>query len=159
VQNEEKSVSGIGGWLILVVIGLIISPIRVGNLLITTYAPIFSDGAWEALTTPGSETYHVLWAPLLIFEIVGNLGIIVLAVLTLWHLLMKSKRTPRLAITYQSWMVLFVAIDFFAADLIPAVAAYDDTDSKKELMRGLFSAAIWIPYFFVSKRVKATFVH
>lgn len=159
MSDEGKSVEGIGGWLILVVLGLIINPIRVAYFLFSTQAPIFSDGVWDALTTPGSEVYHALWAPLLVFEIIGNIGTIALAVLTLWHLLKKSRRTPFLAISWLSWMVTFVVIDFFAGDLIPAVAAQNDPESKKELFRGILGAAIWIPYFLVSKRVKATFVH
>lgn len=149
---------GIGGWLILVVIGLLISPIRIGHFLVTTHWPIFRDGVWPVLTTPGTEGYHALWAPLIAFEIVGNLGSIALALVTLWFLVRKSRRTPILAISWLMWTTAFVVVDFFAADLIPAVAAQPDPDSIKELMRSLIGAAIWIPYFLVSKRVKATFV-
>lgn len=158
MTDQSKEVSGIGGWLLLVTLGLIISPIRVGHLLLTTYSPIFSNGAWETLTTPGSEAYHPSWAPMLIFEVVGNIGIMALAGITLWHLFRKSKRTPKLAIAWLSWALIFIAVDFFAADLIPVVAAQNDTDDMKELARTLISATIWIPYFLVSKRVKATFV-
>ena len=149
---------GIGGWLILVVIGLLISPIRAAHFLITTHWPIFRDGAWPVLTTPGTEAYHALWAPLLAFEIVGNLGSIALAFATLWLLMRRSRRTPVWAICWLLWTTAFVVVDFFAADLIPAVAAQSDPDSIKELVRSVVSAAIWIPYFLVSERVKATFV-
>ena len=149
---------GIGGWLILVVIGLLISPIRLSHFLLTNHWPIFRDGVWEVLTTPGTEAYHALWAPLLAFEIIGNLGSIVLALVTLWFLMRKSRRTPAFAIGCLVWSAAIVVIDFFAADLIPAVAAQSDPDSIKELVRALVGAAIWVPYFLVSKRVKATFV-
>jgi hypothetical protein len=159
VAEKTEPPKGIGGWLIFVVIGLIISPIRVAYLLATTHWPIFLDGTWEVLTTPGSEAYHPLWAPLVIFEIIGNLGVIALAVVTLWHLVRKSRHTPKLAIIWLAWTAIFIAVDFFAADLIPAVAAESDPGSDRELVRSLVSAAIWIPYFLVSKRVKATFVN
>ncbi len=149
---------GIGGWLILVVIGLVISPIRISQFMLTTYWPIFRDGTWSVLTTPGTEAYHALWAPLIFFEIIGNLGSIALALVTLWFLVRKSRRTPNLAIGWLIWATAFVVIDFFAADLIPAVAAQSDPDSVKELVRSIVGAAIWVPYFLVSKRVKATFI-
>jgi hypothetical protein len=149
---------GIGGWLILVVIGLLFSPVRISYFLVTNHWPIFRDGLWPVLTTPGTEAYHVLWAPLITFEIVGNLGSIALALVTLWFLVRKSRRTPVLAISWLMWSAAFVVIDFFAADLIPAVASQSDPDNIKELLRSIVGAAIWVPYFLVSKRVKATFI-
>jgi hypothetical protein len=34
----------------------------------------------------------------------------------------------------------------------------DDYDTAKEIIRSVFRAAIWIPYFLISDRVKKTFV-
>lgn len=157
-EKDESSPRGIGGWLLLVGLGLIVSPLRIGYFLATTHWPIFQNGSWGLLTTPGSEAYHPLWAPLLVFEIIGNLGSIVLAIATLWLMFRKSRYTPRIAIAWLAWTAAVVVIDFFAADLIPAVAAQSDPDSVKELVRSIVGAAIWIPYFLVSKRVKATFI-
>lgn len=150
---------GIGGWLILVVIGLVVTPIRLVLFLMTNYVPIFRDGAWGQLTTPGTPAYHALWAPVITFEIAGNMLIIVLALVTLFCLIRKSRKTPKMAIVLYSWAAVFVVIDFFTANLIPTVAAQSDPDSVKDLVRSLIAAAIWIPYFLVSKRVKATFVN
>ena len=155
---ESDGPRGIGGWLILVILGLIVSPLRITYLLLTIHWPIFRDGTWHTLTTPGSPAYHHLWAPLLAYEIIGNLIAIVLALVTLVMLLRKSKRTPAFAIGWFAYGAAFVAVDFFVADLIPFVAQHPDPDDIKELARGVVAAAIWIPYFLVSKRVKATFV-
>jgi len=156
-EVADTSPRGIGGWLILVVIGLVLTPFRVGYFLLTTHWPIFRDGAWPILTTPGTEAYHPLWGPLIVFEIVGNLGCIALAVIGLWLLLRKSRHAPRAVTGLLAWAALFGVIDYFAGDLIPAVAAEPDPNDLGQLARTLVSAAIWIPYFRLSRRVKATF--
>jgi hypothetical protein len=149
---------GIGGWLILVMLGLIIGPLRIGYFMLETYVPIFTDGSWSQLTTEGTEVYHPLWGPLLIFEVFGNSVSILLAIAALICLLLHSRYTPRLAITSYAWPLAFVIADFLAADQIPAIAAQEDPESIREVVRSIIFAAIWIPYFLVSKRVKATFV-
>jgi Protein of unknown function (DUF2569) len=145
---------GLGGWLYLFVLGLVISPIFRFHSL-APYWTLFRDDTLDQLTTPGAATYHHLWAPLLIVDIVGAIGTIVLGLLTLVYLLKESRRTPRLAILYLAWTTVFALADYFLADLIPALAAAPDPANTTELLRTLAIAAIWI---MVSKRVKATFV-
>lgn len=148
----------IGGWLFLVVIGLIITPLRLGYSLVVDFYPLMTDGSWSILTTPGSEAYHPLWAPLLVFEIVGNCITFLAAIVILVFFFMRKKFVPLAMIVFYSFNLFFVATDYFAADLIPAVAAQDSKDSLRELLRTAVAAAIWIPYFIMSKRVKGTFV-
>jgi hypothetical protein len=138
---------GIGGWLIFVVIGLVISPFRIIYFMTLNHWPVFRDGLWQELTTPRTEIYHSLWAPLIVFEVLGNFAAIAMALTTLAFLIRRSRHTPSLAIAWFGWMAALVVVDYFAADLIPAVAAQSDPDSTKELVRSLLSAAIWIPYF------------
>lgn len=159
VASRADGPIGIGGWLILVVIGLVVTPMRIAYMLITTHWPIFRDGAWGQVTTPGTPSYHALWGPFIAFEVIGNILSIVLGLTTLFYLLRKSHNTPRMAILWYAFGAALVVTDFFAGNPIPAVAAQPDPAGTKELIRGLFGAAIWIPYFLVSKRVKATFVH
>lgn len=153
-----QGLKGIGGWLILPIIGLFVMPIRLAISLQNDFLPIFQQGYWEILTTPGTEAYHHLWAPLLIFEIVGNAFFILFDLVLLYLVFTKHHLFPKLFIVFLASNLAFVTVDFFAADLIPAIAGQDDPESLKELGRTVIGALIWIPYFLTSERVRNTFV-
>jgi hypothetical protein len=156
-SSTETNLKGVGGWLILVTIGLVVTPIRILVVLLGTYAPIFSGGAWSLLTTPGTEAYNPLWKPILLFELFGN-AIFFLWSITLLFLLFGHKRIfPKLMIAFYLGSLLFVGIDFLLASAIPAVASKEDASSVGELIRAIFVCVIWVPYFLQSKRVKQTF--
>lgn len=150
--------SGLGGWLILPAIGLILSPFRLLMYLNTEFLPIFQDGSWEAVTTPGSQAYHPTWGPLIIFEIVGNLFFVIFAIVLFVLFLMKSHRFSRLMIAFLLLNPLFLIFDNFLGNFIPYLAELDDPEIYKEIARSIVGAMIWVPYFLVSKRVKNTFV-
>jgi hypothetical protein len=158
VGTKTDAPVGIGGWLILVVIGLIANPVLIARSLVVDFLPLFTEGIWEQLTTPGTSLYHPLWQPLIIFELAGNVSLIALAIITLAHLFTKSRRTSTLMIVYLAVQATFVVADFFLGEQIPALAAQPKFEEIKDMVRVLISTAIWIPYFCVSKRVKATFV-
>jgi hypothetical protein len=153
-----KQYDKIGGWLILVAIGLIFSPIRLIVVLVKDLLPALSGDTWSRLTTPGTEAYHPLWAPLLLFEVIGNCLFIVFPIVIAVFFFQKRRFVPQLIIVLLLSNLVFVAIDYFAADLIPFVAAQEDMGSLVELIRVLIASAIWVPYFIVSKRVQGTFV-
>ena len=155
VNGERR---GLGGWLILPAFGLIGWLIGFALSLNNDFLPIFREGYWEILTTPGSEAYHHLWAPLITFEIVGNAVIMICAIILLFLFFAKSYRFPTLMIVFLASHLVFGVSDFFLADLIPAVAAAGNAGSVIELSLIIIPAMIWIPYFLVSKRVKNTFV-
>jgi len=65
VQSDEWKYNSIGGWLIIVAIGLCLSPILQLLFIVRELLPIFTNGSWRVLTTPGSPAYHPLWGPLI----------------------------------------------------------------------------------------------
>lgn len=156
--SEQNKPSGLGGWLILPAIGLVATPVRLLGTLVSDYFPIFQDGSWESVTTPGSPAYHYLWGPLIIFEIVGNLFFGIFAIVLFVLFLMKSHRFPVLMIALLVVNPLFVILDNFIGNLIPYLANIDDPQVYTEIVRGVVGAMIWVPYFLVSKRVRNTFV-
>lgn len=149
---------GLGGWLLLVGFGLIVNPLRILAALATVYLPIFRGGAWTRLTTPGDPSYHPLWGPVLGFEVLGNLLLLALVSCTLVLFFRRSRRTPRFFIAWCLSGVGFSLIDYLLVNMIPSLATPADADSLQDVLRAGVAAAIWVPYFLVSKRVKNTFV-
>jgi Protein of unknown function (DUF2569) len=159
VPASSSIPKGIGGWLVFVILGLVAGSIQKVYFLVTGYWPMFSDGTWLQLTTVGAENYHELWGPLLIFEMFTHVGSVVLAAITLAFLVRRSRHTPSLAIAWIAWTSGSFIVDLLLVNLIPAVADGPlDLDTIRELLGRTAAAAIWIPYFLVSARVKATFV-
>lgn len=159
MNTGKNGPEGLGGWLVLVIIGLVISLVRIPWTIATDLLPVLSNGTLVELTDPQGAAYHPLWLPLIVFEFAANLFLIALSATTLTLMLARSRYTPALAITLYACSLGILVADLLACQLIPALAAQPvDGESLRELGRSLFAALVWIPYFLVSKRVRATFV-
>ena len=149
---------GIGGWLVLPLLGLIVSPVRTAITCVRDFVPVFKPSTWAALTTPGGPGYHPLWVPVIVFELVGNVTLIAFTIFVLVRFLKKSRRVPRLMIILLLGIAGFLLLDHLLVGLIPALSAVPDAQSTTALSRSVVAAAIWIPYFLKSRRVRNTFV-
>ena len=150
--------AGLSGWLVLVGFGLCITPIRLAIFLLQTFPPIFRDGTWGTLTTPGSAPYHPLWAPLLLAEMVINFIFIAMSIYLLFLFFRKSARFPNLYIMFLLSNLAFLLADAFAVTIVLPSQPFMDPNTAREFGRSVVSACIWVPYLFLSKRVKNTFV-
>jgi transglutaminase-like putative cysteine protease len=160
VPNEpfNPKLKGIGGWLILPAIGVVVIPVRLMLEIVKTL-PTYATDAWSQLTTVGAEAYHALWAPVLLFELAGNLAYLVFSVLLVVMFFQKRRGVPHLYIAMLVGGVLFHGLDLAFASAIPAAANSVTGKDWGELARMVIGAIIWGSYFHVSKRVKATFVN
>ena len=151
--NDNDAPKGIGGWLILVAIGLAVAPVR---LLKETIAPIhemLTDGSWSAL----AEMYPYLGA-LMIGELVINSLLICGSFWLIYLFISKHYLFPRIYIVLIAMSLAFLLIDTWLVTwLVPEVPMFDEA-TILDLLRGTIVAMIWIPYMLVSRRVKATFV-
>ncbi len=157
--SDEWKYTGIGGWLILVAIGLCISPVLQLMAILTDLLPIFTSGTWSVLTDPASPAYHRLWGPVILLELVMNTAFIAAEIVLLVWFFRKLRRFPTAMMVSLFCVFVLVAVDYFLARAIPAVAELNDAESRREFIRSGVSCAIWMPYFAWSKRVKATFVN
>lgn len=156
--SRNAGPKGLGGWLVLVAIGIIATPIKLTLLLLNTFLPMFKDGTMQALTTPGSEHYHPLWIVIVGYEALGN-GLFIMAFIGLAVLFFsRSRRFPRLYIVALLANLAFLLGDEVIGSQIPAVVASGNTESIGEIAKSLVACCLWVPYMLVSKRVKNTFV-
>lgn len=157
-MTDNNELKGLGGWLILVGLGVVLSPIRQLVLLIQTYKPIIEDGTWEALTTVGSELYDPYFAALLIGEIGFALIILAASIYLIYLFFSKHYIFPKAYIGIVLASLIFIPVDSWLVTQIFPEEPLFDPETTKEFVKSLISCAIWVPYMLVSKRVRATFV-
>lgn len=153
--SDDGLPNGLGGWLVLPGFGLIAAPIMA---LFTLYSghEAWAADTWASLTTFGNEAYHALWAPVLLFELVMQLGVLVLSIFVAILFFRRRSSVPRIYIGLQIAVVSQLLIDLVLVGAIPAAAiASSDTS---QFVGALVGSVIWITYFIRSVRVRNTFV-
>lgn len=156
-ESEASDLRGLKGWLLVVGIGLCITPVRLLKT-IGENTSAFNEDTWSALTIHGSAGYHPLWAPLLIGETIVNVLLLGGSVLALWLFFRKRRIFPRVAIAWLLAGAIVSVLDLVLVQAIPDAAAEVTASDIREVMKTGVGAMIWIPYFLRSKRVRATFV-
>lgn len=148
----RRDLEGLSGWLVLVGIGLVISPLMILSNTVTHNLPV--------LTNPRLHAYletHPALEGLIIFEIATNL--IFIAVLVALNILFFRKKR-----SFPTYMIFYLCLHLIV-DVGDAVAAHAVMPSVavsaplQAITRSFLAALIWVPYFLVSRRVKVTFVY
>lgn len=157
-MTDDSKLKGLGGWLILVGIGVVMNPIRLLVTLVPIYKPIFEDGTWEALTTEGSEVYRPYFGSLLIGEIAFNAIILAASIYLIYLFFSKHYLFPKLFIGVAAASLIFIPLDAWMVSKVFPGEPMFDPETAAEFVRALIVGAIWVPYMLVSERVRETFV-
>lgn len=146
VQAEavDKNLEGIGGWLILPAIGMVLGPI------VGVVGLVFALGLYSRVVQAG---YGGVFA----VELLVGAVLLAFAIYVAVLFFRKQRKAPRMIIIL---LAAGLGTDLFLLVVeLAASAQVFAAESLKQLVRDMIGAAIWIPYFRVSKRVKATFVN
>lgn len=155
---EEVECKGLGGWLILLGIGIVFNPPKLIYSTYTIFKRCFSENNWSLITSPSSPNYHALLKSAIIFELVANIIMIILSLGVLFLFFKKSKHFPKAWISTFIFLLITHVIDMVLCKQIPLIGEYELRDLYNTLFRTIGSLAIWFPYLIKSKRVKNTFV-
>jgi hypothetical protein len=154
-QNEPER---IGGWLILVGIGVVLSPIQLLISSVISFFPLFSDGSWGALTTITSAFYHPLWGPLILGELIFNFGKTLVLIYIVYLFFSRDHLFPKFYAAIIVATLLFIPLDAWMVKIILPYEPMFDPDTAQNFFITLIGGMIWIPYLLLSQRAKATFV-
>ena len=143
-QTPDPKLVGIGGWLILPAIGLVLGPV------IEVIGLVVALGLMSDVEDAGYGGVHAI-------NIVAAVGLLAFMVYTATRFFGKKSNAPAVMIAFLA-IQLVVLILLLLVELGAGAEEYA-VESVKALVRSAIGAAIWIPYFKVSKRVKATFVN
>lgn len=149
----EHVPAGIGGWLILPAIGLVLGAVQVLRALQEVYEMLADS---ETLVAVEREIPEM--GSLLRLEMAAN-GILLLAIVVTAILFFSYHRfAPRAFVVFLLLnVVLTIAYVLYAQSVLGAHVPHEDLSSG-EILSPLLAAGIWIPYFLTSKRVQKTFV-
>ncbi|MDQ1813277.1 DUF2569 domain-containing protein [Massilia sp. CCM 9210] len=158
MSELKKDLEGLNGWLLIVGIGLLLTPLRMLYVFPALYVNLFGSAHWVDMTTPGTGTYHSAWKPLIFTEVAFNCGMLLASLLLLYLFFSKKRGFPMLFIVLHVAGILFIVCESMIIHLILPAEPLFDPDTASDLVRSLLMALIWVPYMLVSDRVEQTFV-
>lgn len=156
--------AGIGGWMILPLIGLFLTPLLSARALLVDITPMFDSGVWSALTVPGGSAYHPAWEPIGYVSLGANVLLVAGSITLVYFMFRKLAIFPKGMVVFYLFIFTisvaeFLVMQFVMADAFPGMMNEVLGELTQGLARSLFGIVIWIPYFMTSQRVKNTFVN
>lgn len=155
-QQRRDQKIGLEGWLAFFVVGISIS-ILYNVIQIFTYPSAFSEVESVRSQAPGfvSAMTPALWFEVFQFAILAAIGIWLIV------LLAQHKRLAKhVAVVFLVANIVLGIIDYaWASSIFSEYNLNVDSEMSKQgglIGRSIIASCIWIPYFFVSKRVKRT---
>jgi hypothetical protein len=154
--EEIKIAPKIGGWLILVAIGLIISLLML--IRAVYFSNAFSKSAWDNLSSYTPDL-ALLWKWIFVLEVGTNMSILAGIILLLVLFFGRRKILPRFYVIFKTITLLILIIDLIIVNIISdGVTKFTLIADLTNLLTKLIFSIIWIIYFLKSSRVKQTFV-
>lgn len=160
-RAELPGISGLGGWLILIQIGLFISLI----LLIVDLSQvtvIMEPARWEGINGVDPEIYAKGIRPLLWFGVISSVILLMIVSVNLVLLYKKKRQFPRMMIILyiaNVWIGIVTWILIAQIEIPREQHVLNPTSAFNLTIRSILTCCIFIPYFLKSVRVKNTFVN
>jgi hypothetical protein len=147
--DTKPPLIGLGGWLVLLGAGLVISIPRFVLSMGTYYSNVSAD-LWKRFPT-------ALWG-----EAILNALVFWLLIYTVVLFFRKSRRFPRFLIVLYISVIALPAVDLgWVSFTLPGAANELNglgTEEIRSMVVSVVGALIWIPYVLLSRRVNNTFI-
>lgn len=156
--KDESKLKGVGGWLVVVILGLIFTLYTQGITAYRTFTAL-TDGTVEQLSTiqgfAGAITFELIASTLIFMWVI--------------YLLYLSKKEDRRFPKFYIYFLVSVTIYIFLDTLILSSLGYPDLETKAlfiaedgtqytDFAKTAISSLVWGIYMRKSRRVKLTFV-
>lgn len=157
-DDYDPTLDGFGGWLILLTISLLISPIYIAYFLNTSLSEIMP--LWDILPTEGSSAYIPGFSILYLMEVIGNTFFGLLTLCALYLFFTKKQLFPKFLIYLLIGNLIFLLGELIVAEAILGdILNLNDPENLRDIIASAIRTLILTPYLLKSKRVKSTFRH
>ncbi|WP_295791605.1 DUF3857 domain-containing protein [Mucilaginibacter sp.] len=141
----------LGGWLILLLVGLFLTPIVIViNLNDTKY---FTMDVWNSIS---KYSYANGLKAHIIFKVAGSVILMAYSLFCLVLFLNRRDILPKYMIGYLVYGIVFRVADLIFVHSVSRLAI--SNQFSEAVISSVVAGAIWIPYFLKSTRVKETFI-
>ncbi|AJR06069.1 hypothetical protein H744_1c1044 [Photobacterium gaetbulicola Gung47] len=152
----KSEVKGLSGWLAVIALGVLVSPIRLlGELF--KFSSLIKEGNVGYLAAEASPGYIEWYRELIYCEIFVNLFSLTVCIYMVYLFFSKSKHFPKIYIFMAFFTPIMQSVDAYAVKSIMSPIILPD-ELTKGIFLSLITIVIWVPYMLMSKRVKNTFV-
>ncbi|WP_428741603.1 DUF3857 domain-containing protein [Tenacibaculum sp.] len=151
IESYFEENKQIGGWLVLIAIGLCFSPLRVIFNLISN--DVYITGEWILLSMNSNFMIGVL----LFVEVLFNSFILVFLPLAIVLFFKRRSSFPRVYSIFLIGNFVFILVDYMLANSLSNENIIS-TNETNTLLRLFISTSIIVPYLLISERSKETFV-
>lgn len=154
--ENRLSEEAFGGWLLLVMIGIAVSPLYQAYEFISE--PTFFDA--NTLGTLRESSEHLPLYFLIELELILNTAFFCFSCYFAYCFFTKRTNVPLLATIFYSASLFILVADMVLLEIVAPgnLTETDKADSMRQIVKSFITAAIWVPYFHKSTRVKKTFV-
>lgn len=151
-EHVNNKLEGIGGWLVLPALSLILNPIVIVTESYEGWF-ILSATQWSIIGDSAGTSMLITMA----FEMISNVVMLVMGLFLIIMFFTRRHTLPRLFIKYFVFCTTVFAVDLLAVHLLPYPEMEVSHADFTELLQMVFYTILWSSYFIMSKRVKATF--
>jgi hypothetical protein len=152
-KQRRRHPVGLGGWLILVFLHMILAIVSLVILITYGYLPLMADVA----VSPNE--YEPGLGPFLKFELLMLLGFLIVEIAALVFFYKKHRLFPKIYIGIRLAYIVWLLLNAGAYRLIAPDEPVFDSDTIGNLIQSRVAAVVWISYMLHSKRVANTFVN
>jgi len=153
-EKERKEPWGFEGLLLLLGLGILISPVRMINNIWATYPPMFSDGTMEDIMSNASLGFKSI----IVTEIIVNIAFLLFSVYLIKLFFKKMAVFPKWYLIFAASSLGFLLVDTLILSLMFPSLEVMTTDIIKGIASGSVALFLWSPYLYKSERSKNTFI-
>lgn len=157
-MESDSGPKGLGGWLILIGIDVVLAPLWTLLTAIPLYWSVLSDGTWQALMSPASPSHNVFLGSVFIFELCFHIAALSAEIYQVRLFFLKNHKFPRVFIALLLAFMVFVPLDSVLVALALRAGPAFDHEAKADMASLFIYSLILVPYMLNSKRVRNTFV-
>ncbi|WP_312242818.1 DUF2569 domain-containing protein [Pantoea sp.] len=145
-MTEQVTAPRIGGWLLLPLAWLIMTMLTCALVLAMYLSPLFNP-TWRVTLFSHGSILMTQWA----VSLLTAAAVWLYSIWVMWIFCKRSRRLPR---HYVIWLLVTVLLALKTFAFTPV----SDAKAIQTLLLSLLAAAVFVPYFKRSQRVKQTFV-